>query len=227
MRLTWLGHSCFLLETESHRVLFDPFLDDNPRAPITADRIDCDVILCSHAHEDHLGDALKIARRTSAVVVANYELAGHLAAEGISTVDLMPGGMWGQADLTVSMTPAVHSSALELPGGKNLPLGEPAGFVVRVGGKSIYHAGDTALFSDMKLVARADLDLALLPIGGHYTMGVEDAVHALDFLLPRLAMPMHYDTYDAIKADPQAFARLAAAAGHRVRVPPLGTAIDL
>jgi len=218
MRLTWFGHSCFLLETGAHRLLFDPWLNNNPVAPVKAAEVQCDFIFCSHAHDDHIADALEIARNHHAPIVAPYELAEYFAAQGAATVDLMQGGSAPLPFGRVKLTPAIHSSALELGNGRNLPLGEPGGFIVSVGDKKLYHAGDTALFSDMRLIGRAGLDVALLPIGDWYTMGIDDAVDALDLLTPRLALPMHYNTHDKIRVDPQAFVALAAARGHTVRL---------
>jgi len=218
MRLTWFGHSCFLLETDAHRLLFDPWLNHNPVSPVKAADIRCDFIFCSHAHEDHTGDALEIARNNHSPIVAPYELAEYFAAQGAETVDLMQGGSASLAFGRVKLTPAIHSSSLELGNGRNLPLGEPGGYIVSAGAKKIYHAGDTALFSDMQLIGRTGLDLALLPIGDWYTMGIDDAVDALDLLAPRLAVPMHYNTHDKIRVDPQAFVGCAAARGHEVRV---------
>jgi L-ascorbate metabolism protein UlaG (beta-lactamase superfamily) len=218
MRLTWFGHSCFLLETGTHRLLFDPWLNQNPVSPVKAADVRCDFIFCSHAHEDHTADALEIARNNHAPIVAPYELAEYFAAQGAETVDLMQGGSASLAFGRVKLTPAIHSSALELGNGRNLPLGEPGGFIVSAEGKKVYHAGDTALFSDMQLIGRAGLDLALLPIGDWYTMGIDDAVDALDLLVPRLAVPMHYNTHDKIRVDPQAFVDRAAARGQAVRV---------
>ncbi len=222
MRLTWFGHSCFLLETGAHRLLFDPYLSGSRTAPIKARDVACDYVLCSHAHEDHLGDSIDICRRTGATFIAAYELAHYVGSQGIPILDLMPGGGWDLPFGRVGLTPAIHSSALEQPNGGNLPLGNPAGFLVQAAGKTVYHAGDTALFSDMKLIGRANLDLALLPIGDRYTMGIRDAVAALDLLLPRATVPMHYGTDDNLQADPRDFARLAAEAGHVVHLPKAG-----
>jgi len=187
-------------------------------SPVKAADVRCDFIFCSHAHEDHTADALEIARNNHAPIVAPYELAEYFAAQGAETVDLMQGGSASLAFGRVKLTPAIHSSALELGNGRNLPLGEPGGFIVSAEGKKVYHAGDTALFSDMQLIGRAGLDLALLPIGDWYTMGIDDAVDALDLLVPRLAVPMHYNTHDKIRVDPQAFVDRAAARGQAVRV---------
>ena len=218
MKLTYFGHSCFLLEIAGQRIVLDPYLSENPHGTVDPATVPCDLVLCSHAHEDHTCDALELSRRHGATIVAPFELAEHFAAKGAAIIDLMPGGgitlPWGRLD----MTPAVHSSALELPGGGNQSMGVPSGYLVRAEGRSLYHAGDTAVFGDMRLIGRHGLDLALLPIGDRYTMGPDDAIEALHLLRPRLAVPMHYNTTDKIRTDPHAFATAAARVGHTVRV---------
>jgi L-ascorbate metabolism protein UlaG (beta-lactamase superfamily) len=227
MRLTYFGHSCFLLEVPGARLVFDPFLKDNPHGRIAPARVPCDYVLCSHAHEDHTCDALELSRLHGATIVAPYELAEHFGSLGAPILDLMPGGgvdlPWGR----IQMTPAVHSSALELPGGDSKFMGVPCGYLVRAAGRSVYHAGDTALFGDMALIGRGGLDVALLPIGDRYTMGPADAVEALNLLRPRLAVPMHYDTLEKIRQNPHAFATCAATAGHNVRVLGAGETLNL
>jgi L-ascorbate metabolism protein UlaG (beta-lactamase superfamily) len=228
MRLTYFGHSCFLVEIgsrpsealakEGARLVLDPYLSENPHGAVDPAGVPCDFVLCTHAHEDHICDALALAKLHRATIVAPYELAAHFAARGAATIDLMPGGgvelPWGR----IQMTPAVHSSSLELPDGANQSMGCASGYVIRAGGRALYHAGDTALFGDMGLIARGGLDVALLPIGDRYTMGPADAIEALNLLHPRLAVPMHYNTSNEIRADPHAFAATAARAGHAVRV---------
>lgn len=218
MRLTYFGHSTFRLEIAGQRLVFDPFLRANPHGAVDPASVPCDYVFCSHAHDDHIADALNLAKLHGATIVAPYELANHFGHLGAKTLDLMPGGgvdlPWGR----IQMTPAVHSSALELPNGENRAMGLASGYVIRADGKSIYHAGDTALFGDMKLIGRHGLDLALIPIGDFYTMGPADAVEALALLRPKLAVPMHYNTFPPIRQDPQAFAARAAAAGFEVRV---------
>lgn len=227
MRLTYFGHSAFLLEIAGQRLLFDPYLRRNPHGAVDPASVPCDFILCSHAHEDHLGDALELSRLHGAKIVAPYELAEHLAAQGAATVDLMPGGgvnlPWGR----IEMTPAIHSSALELGDGKTQSMGVPGGYVIRADGHSLYHAGDTALFGDMRLIGRHGLDVALLPIGDFYTMGPVDAVEALHLLRPRLAIPMHYNSNEKIRVDPLVFAAMATRTGHPVRVMGIGETIAL
>jgi L-ascorbate metabolism protein UlaG (beta-lactamase superfamily) len=226
MHITWFGHSCFLLETGTHRLLFDPWLEGNPTASIRVAEVHCDFILCTHAHEDHCADALEISRRNHAPIIAPYELARYFSAQGAETFDPMQGGSIAFPFGRVKLTPAVHSSSLEQPDGRNLPLGAPGGFVVSAANKNIYHAGDTALFSDMSLIGRAKLDLALLPIGDWYTMGIDEAVDALDLLRPKLALPMHYNTFENIQVDPQRFVSLAAARGHVARVLQPGQTVE-
>lgn len=227
MQITWYSHSCFLVAAGEHRLLFDPYLTGNPRAPIAAEDVHCTAVFCSHAHEDHLGDALRVARRNRAPIIAGYELAEYLREAGAETIDLMPGGSATLSFGTVKATPALHSCALEQPGGRNLPLGVATGFVVGLEGRRLYHAGDTALFSDMRLIARGGLDVALLPIGDWYTMGIDDAVTALEFLCPAVTLPMHYGTNEKIGADPNLFAERAAAAGHRVVVLKPGETLEV
>lgn len=237
MRLTAYGHSCFLLELvgsqssaatpQLTRLVLDPYLSENPHGHVEPAAVPCDYVLCTHAHDDHIANALDLARLHDTTIIAPFELAEHFAAQGAATIDLMPGGgidlPWGR----IQMTPAIHSSALELPNGANRAMGVASGYLIRAAGRTLYHAGDTALFSDMALIGRGGLDVALLPIGDRYTMGPDDALTALDLLRPRLAVPMHYNTTDSIRADPHAFATRAAAAGHAVRVLDAGTTLAL
>ena len=205
MEITWLGHSAFLLEDGDTTLLIDPFLDGNPKAARSADEVDPDVILLTHGHQDHYGDTIEIAKRTGATVVAITEVAGEIGGklgEGHEVFDPNMGGTvtfdWGW----VKMTPAWHTGTT--PDGT---VHTPAGLLISFGGKVVYHLGDTALFSDLKLVGqRGDqIDVALIPIGGHYTMDRIDAAVAAEFVGARQVIPCHYGTFPPIETDAQAF----------------------
>ncbi len=201
----FLGHSAFALEHEGTTVLIDPFLTGNPKAAVTADEVAADTILLTHGHADHIGDTVAIATRTGATVAAIVELAGELVGDlpgGHDVRDPNLGGTivfdWGWA----RWVPAWHTSTT--PQGT---INTPAGIVVHIGDKTIYHLGDTALFSDLALPGRRDeLDLALVPIGGHYTMDRFDAVVAAELLGAPQIVPIHYDTFSPIETDVQSFA---------------------
>jgi L-ascorbate metabolism protein UlaG (beta-lactamase superfamily) len=227
MKLTYFGHSAFLLQIGGQRLAIDPWLRQNSHGAVDPANVPCDYALVTHAHSDHLGDAVELAQLHRAKIVAPYELAEHLSAQGVETIDLMPGGgvdlPWGR----IEMTPAIHSSALELGGGENKHMGLASGYVIRASGQSLYHAGDTALFSDMSLIGRRGLDVALVPIGDFYTMGSADAVEALNLLRPRVAIPMHYNSNARIQTDPHAFAEAAKRTGHNVRVMSPGESVVL
>lgn len=214
-KLTWHGHSCFTLETDQGSVvMFDPFLDDNPLADIgSADVGRLDYILCSHGHFDHFADAVPLARRTGATLVGVYELVGFAQKQGVQHGHGMNVG--GGTDLPfgyVKLTPALHSGTVH--GDEEGAFTTVAtGFWIDLkpgqgarGSKRLYHAGDTALLMEMQLL-RGRVDVALLPIGDNFTMGPEDAARAVDFIEPRVVIPMHYNTWEPIAQDPQAFAQ--------------------
>jgi L-ascorbate metabolism protein UlaG (beta-lactamase superfamily) len=205
MEITWLGHSAFLLEDGGTTLLIDPFLNGNPKAARSADEVEPDVILLTHGHQDHYGDTIDIAKRTGATVVAITEVAGEIGGklgEDHQVFDPNMGGTvtfdWGW----VKMTPAWHTGTT--PDGT---VHTPAGLLISFGGKVVYHLGDTALFSDLKLVAgRGDqIDVAIVPIGGHYTMDRIDAVTAAEFVGARQVIPCHYGTFPPIETDVDAF----------------------
>ncbi len=226
MKLTFYGHSCFLVETTSHRLVIDPFLTGNACAPLAAAEVRCDHVLLSHGHEDHTGDALEIARANDATIVANYEIAEYFGAQGAKVHGMNPGGAHTFPFGRLKLTLARHSSSFNA-GLNPLYLGEACGLLLEADGKRLYHAGDTALFLDMQLTGRVGLDLALLPIGDNYTMGPADAIDALDLLKPKTAVPMHYNTWPVIAQDAAAFAAEAAARGHRVQVLAPGESLSL
>ena len=204
IKITWYSHACFLIETDQTRLLTDPFLTDNPLASGKADEIQADYILVSHGHGDHVGDTVSIANRTHATVISNYEIQAWLANQGVENThpQHIGGGFdypWGRVKLTI----AQHGSAL--PDGSY--GGNPCGFLFYIEGKKIYHACDTGLFYDMKLIGEEGIDLAILPIGDNFTMGPEDALRAVKLIEPARVIPIHYDTFDVIKQDPHAWAK--------------------
>jgi L-ascorbate metabolism protein UlaG (beta-lactamase superfamily) len=217
MKFTFLGHAAGYLETESNKFLFDPFLTDNPKAAVSADQVEPTYILLTHGHGDHVGDAVAISKRTGAPIITTFELANWLGAQGAETIAMNHGG-WGKFPFgRVRFTVAFHSSSTIEEGGRPLYLGEPAGIILETEGKIIYHAGDTALFSDMRLIGEdAPIDLALLPIGEHFTMGPKDAAKAVGFLAPKRVVPIHYGTFPPLIGDPQHFASLAKGSGAEV-----------
>jgi L-ascorbate metabolism protein UlaG (beta-lactamase superfamily) len=202
MDIRFLGHACFELTEGSTRVLVDPFLTGNPKAPVGADEVDPTHIFLTHGHADHFGDIVDIAKRTGAQVVAIVEIANELGGAGVENVsDPNMGGTVELGDVWVRLVPAWHTSTTP-KGTANVP----AGMVIGLGGKVVYHLGDTCLFSDLKLVGERDtVDVALMPIGGHYTMDRHDAVRAADFVGAGTVIPCHYDTFPPIETDVQAF----------------------
>ena len=214
MEIKFHGHSCFELSEGETTVLVDPFLKpNNPVAVHTAEEVEPTHIAISHGHADHIADAVPVARRTGAHCVAIVELAKWLEGQGIEQVsDPNFGGTvefdWGY----ISLVPAWHTNTI--PGSEESPfsaehgiaIGPAAGLVIKLGETTVYHAGDTGLFSDMKLIAqRSAIDVALLPIGGHYTMDRRDAVIAAEFIAAGTVIPMHFNTFPAIEADADAF----------------------
>lgn len=226
MKITYHGHSCVLIETASARLIIDPFLTGNSLATVGPGDIRCDYILLSHGHEDHTGDAFAIAEANGATIIANYEIAEYYGARGLKTHGMNPGGAFRFPFGRVKLTLAHHTSSLNA-GLNPIYMGVPCGILVEADGKRIYHAGDTALFLDMQLIGKGGLDLALLPIGDNFTMGPEDALDALDLLKPRLATPIHYNTWPPIAQDAEAFARDAAARGHAVKALKPGETLEL
>jgi L-ascorbate metabolism protein UlaG (beta-lactamase superfamily) len=213
--LTWLGHAALALDVEGKHVLVDPFLTGNPAASSGPDALPADFILVSHEHSDHVGDTAAIARRTGATIISNAEIAGWFGNQGLTTHPQHIGGGFHYPFGYVKLTQALHGSAL--PDGSN--GGNPAGFLITTGGKKIYLACDTGLFGDMQLIGDEGIDLAVLPIGDNYTMGPDDALRATKLLRAKHVIPIHYNTFDLLKQDAQAWAkRVEAETGSKVTV---------
>ena len=201
MDIRFLGHACFTLSDGDTTLLIDPFLTGNPNAPISADEVAATTVLLTHGHADHYGDIVDVAKRTGATAVAITEISDELSGEGLDVNDINLGGTasfdWG----TVRLVPALHTSTT--PKGT---VSVPAGLVINFGGQVVYHLGDTALFSDLSLVGRREpIDIALMCIGGHYTMDRHDAVQAADLVGAKTVIPCHYNTFPPIETDAQAF----------------------
>jgi L-ascorbate metabolism protein UlaG (beta-lactamase superfamily) len=204
IKLTWYGHATMGLEVNTHRLLIDPFFSGNPAASTTADKVQADFILISHGHGDHVGDAVAIAKRTGAQVISNYEIVNWFGAQGVeNTHPQHIGGGFTYPFGYLKLTQAMHGSAL--PDGTY--GGNPAGFLLTADGRKVYLACDTGLFGDMKLIGEEGIDLAVLPIGDNFTMGPDDALRAVKLLQPKNVIPVHYDTFDVIAQDVNAWAK--------------------
>ncbi len=202
MKLTFLGHAAVRLQHADHDILIDPFLSGNPNAVTTPASLSPSHVILTHAHADHVGDTVDIARRCGATLIAAVEVVGRLGRDGVEGVGMNVGGGADFPFGRVTFTPAWHSSGFA----DGSYGGTPMGVVVRMGGVTVFHAGDTALFSDLALVARHGIDVALLPIGDHFTMGPSEALDAVRLLGPRHVVPIHYDTFPPIEQDAHAFA---------------------
>jgi L-ascorbate metabolism protein UlaG (beta-lactamase superfamily) len=220
-RLTWHGHATFTLETDGGtRILFDPFLNDNPKSDIRVEDVaDLDFVLCSHGHFDHFADAIEVCRRTGATLVGTFELVAFAQSRGVEHVHGMNVGGGHQFDFGhLKLTPAVHSGTVDGDDeGRYTTLAH--GFLIDMNGKRLYHAGDTALIMEMQLL-KGQVDVALLPIGDNFTMGPGDAARAVGFIEPRVVIPMHYDTWDLIAQDPEEFRSLVGGAADVVVLKP-------
>lgn len=224
LKLTYLSHSSFILDDGTHKLVIDPFLSGNPTAPMKADDIEAHFVVLTHAHGDHLGDGLDIAKKHDALVIAVNELAGYASSQGAKAHNMHIGGAYNFDFGRLKFTIAHHGSSS--PDGQY--MGEPAGVVITMGGKTVYHTGDTGLFLDMQLIGERDaIDCMIAPIGDNFTMGIDDAVMAVEFVKPALAIPMHYNTFPVIEADPDEFKNKVIEKGFNARVMQFGETIEL
>lgn len=226
VQLTWLGHATWLIEAGSHRMILDPFLTENPAATYAADDVEVSFVLLTHGHFDHVADAASIANRCGATLVASYEVATWFGEKHsvANTLGMNVGGAVQMPFGRLKMTHAIHSS--QLPDGSY--GGPAAGFLLESDGKRIYFAGDTALFSDLQLMGRGGLDVAILPIGDLFTMGPEDSVQAAQWLGAKLVLPSHFGTWPPIEQDAAAWAKMIQSqTSSKAMVPVLNKPIEI
>jgi len=207
MKVSYHGHSVVRVETGEHTILIDPFISGQENCDLDAAAVQADVILLTHAHNDHVGDTFEIAERNGALVVAPNELAKYLGRQGLNAHPMHIGGKHDFDFGQVKFTQAFHGSAYTEEDGTIIYGGMPAGILLKAEGKTIYHVGDTALFSDLKMYGDMnDIDVAFVPIGDNFTMGPEDALIASDWIQSKIVVPIHYNTFPAIEQDADAFA---------------------
>lgn len=224
VNIKYFGHSAFLVESGDFAIAIDPFITGNPVAKADAKDIKCNYIIVTHAHGDHLGDAIELAKQNDALVIANNELANYLAKYGIKVHNMHIGGGFNFPFGRVKLTIAHHGSS----DGEGNCIGAPTGVVLSIDGKNIYHCGDTGLFYDMKLIGEMNaIDLMLAPIGDNFTMGIDDAVKATQFVNPKMVVPMHYNTFPVIEVNPQEFKNKVEALNYKCKVMDINETITI
>jgi L-ascorbate metabolism protein UlaG (beta-lactamase superfamily) len=225
MKLKYFSHSAFQITTkDGEKILIDPFLDGNPTSQVKSDDVSAEYIVLTHAHGDHIGDTFKIAKKCNSTVIAVNELANYCAEKGTKAHNMHMGGAYNFSFGKVKFTIAHHGS--QTPDGHY--AGEPAGVLLTIDGKTVYHTGDTGLFYDMKLIGEMNpVDYMLVPIGDNFTMGIDDAVKAVELVNPKNVIPMHYNTFPVIEEDPEAFKSRIEKTGKKCRVLKFGEEIEL
>lgn len=206
MKVSYHGHSVVSIETNGKKVMIDPFITGNGGTDLKVEDVNVDVILLTHGHNDHVGDTVEIAKKSGALVIAPFELASYIGTKGVQTHPMHIGGAYSFDFGKVKLTQAFHGSSYTEENGQTIYTGMPCGILFTAEGKTIYHAGDTALFSDMKMIGdRHSIDVAFLPIGDNFTMGPEDALTAAEWLKARTVVPIHYNTFPVIEQNPHEF----------------------
>lgn len=228
MKITYHGHSFIIVNTESNgksfTIVIDPFVSGNPNCSLSPGDVKCDYIALTHGHADHYGDVETIAKNNDATIIANAEISDKMLSKGLKSHGMNIGGAYHFPFGVLKLTIAHHSSSL--PDGSY--AGDPAGIIIKSNGKTIFHSGDTALFLDMKLIGEMNkIDHAFLPIGDNYTMGIDDAVKAAEFLNTQNVTPIHYNTFDVIKADSGEFKRKIESTGRNCHVMASGETIEI
>jgi len=225
MRLRYFSHSAFQITTNAgKKILIDPFLDGNPTSPVKSKDVDADFIILTHGHGDHIGDSFSIAKRCGSLFICCNELANYCSSKGFKAHNMHIGGSYNFEFGRVKFTIAHHGSMTP----DNYYAGEASGVILSIDGKNLYHTGDTGLFYDMKLIGEmTPLDYMLLPIGDNFTMGITDAVKAVELANPKTAIPMHYNTFPVINSDPEEFKKRVEALGKKVIVLKYGQEILL
>lgn len=226
MKVSYHGHSVVKVETGEHTILIDPFINGNEACDLDADTIKTDIILLTHAHNDHVGDTVEIAKRNDALVVAPNELAVYLGTKGLNTHPMHIGGSREFDFGKVKFTQAFHGSSFTEEDGTMIYGGMPGGILLTVNGKTIYHVGDTALFTDLKMYGEMnEIEVAFIPIGDNFTMGPEDALIAADWINAKISVPVHYNTFPVIEQDAGAWAtKVKTGEGRALKV---GEAIEI
>lgn len=228
MKIVYHGHSCVQLTTEGKSLLIDPFLRGNPIAVTKPEDIRTDYILLTHAHTDHILDCEPIAKANDATVVATFELAQYMSWKQLKTIEMNMGGTVDLGFAKAKLIQAFHSSGILLEEGKIIYGGMPGGYIIQIEGLTVLHAGDTALFSDMKMIGdRHNIDIAFIPIGDHYTMGPDDALQAAEWYGAKLVIPVHYNTFPPIRRDAEAFVQRLEAQGQKGRVMAPGDSFEI